>query len=424
MQVRSEISSLEKVLTHRPGLEHKFVSPLYIREVVEENGNLIPNPNFILFDDITDHLKIGEEHDSLTKVLDLWTDGNCIQITKILTELFENADIKESVFEECIQLDKEYYNSIFDGDLDFINALNSKEFVDLLIYGQVKGKKIFNLPLPNFMFSRDIGVAFGNSILISNACYPARKRENIISTYLIQNHPLFENFKKINFKEISDGLSIEGGDVMIFNPDIVIIGISERTSKESVEVLAPYIFKEGFKSVIGIDLPKKRELMHLDTIFTCISDNECIIYPPVLLNSHYEGVDLNIFHYENTNNIEQVKPQKKTLLDLLSKLGVDIIPLKCGGDDEHIQKREQWTDGANTFALAPGKIIGYKRNYATIEELVKRGYSQISVEEFLSDTDYWKSTKKKFIITIEGSELVRGRGGMRCLTMPISRENK
>ena len=98
MAVRSEISSLEMVLTHRPGLEHKYVSPSHIREMVVKNGKFIPNPNFILFDDITDHLKIGNEHDNLTKVLNAWTDGNCVEITALLSELFENVKIRKSVF--------------------------------------------------------------------------------------------------------------------------------------------------------------------------------------------------------------------------------------------------------------------------------------------------------------------------------------
>ena len=110
-------------------------------------------------------------------------------------------------------------------------------------------------------------------------------------------------------------------------------------------------------------------------------------------------------------------------MDLLAKLDIDVVPINCGGEKEINQKREQWTEGANCFALAPGKIIGYKRNYETINELKKRGYKQISVDLFLNNSDYWISTDEKFIIVIDGSELVRGRGGMRCLTMPIKRRN-
>ena len=276
MAVRSEISSLEMVLTHRPGLEHKFVSPNHIREMVEENGKLIPNPEFILFDDITDHIKIGEEHDNLTQVLNAWTDGNCIQLTSLLTELFEDEQLKISVFNECLELDKLNYGINYQTDSEFIRGLSPSDFVNVFIHGQINGQKVFHLPLPNYMWTRDIGVVFGNSILVTNACYPARKRENIISRYLFENHPIFNEFKIINFKEISGDLSVEGGDVMVFNPDIIIIGISERTSKKAVEILAPYLFEEGFKSVIGVNIPKKRELMHLDTIFTRGSRNDCI----------------------------------------------------------------------------------------------------------------------------------------------------
>jgi arginine deiminase len=423
MNVRSEVSHLNQVLTHRPGNEHLKVSPLHIREMIDENGKLSENPEFILFDDITDHKKIGYEHDELTKILNVWTEGNCIDFDEILIESFNDVDARISIFNECFAMDSKLYGKSSQIDSKFIADLTSQQFVKMLIEGEVNAKKVFNLPIPNLMFTRDIGVVFGKSLLIANACHSARKREQIISRHLFNNSPLFKDLKKIDFKD-NYNLSIEGGDVMVFNSNIILIGISERTPKQSIEAFLPHAFAEGFSSVIGINMPKRRELMHLDTIFTRVSLNECILFPPVFYQDNYAGEDMDIFHFTSPISFSECSPEKCSLIELLESLNVKVNPIFCGGNDPLLQLREQWTDGANSFALAPGKIIGYKRNYATISELIKHGFKEISTEEFHNDSEKWKSTDGKFIITIEGSELVRGRGGMRCLTMPLLRENE
>ena len=233
MEVRSEVTPLLQVLTHRPGNEHQLVSPHHIREMIEKNGVFFKNPEFILFDDITDHKKIGVEHDELTSILNSWTKNNCIDIDNLLIDIFNDLNIRKIVFDECLQLDSNLYGFIPKIKLDFIKNLTSEQFVKILIEGKWIGEKIFNMPIPNLMFTRDIGVVFGNSLLISNACHSARKREQIIASHLFNNHPLFNNFNIINFKSISDDLSIEGGDVMVFDKNIILIGISERTYKST-----------------------------------------------------------------------------------------------------------------------------------------------------------------------------------------------
>lgn len=405
INVPSETGRLNGVIVHTPGREISLVNP-----GIKDD---------LLFDDIIFEGYARKEHRDMLEVFKtaMPDQGKIFEIVDLARECFQSEDVKGQFIE--LMISELPYENIHTIQKELME-LDADHFTQFVVEGSV-GARNFNIhPSPNLLYTRDLAAIVGDSIILSRAAKEARVREFLMMQTIVDHHPLFKDVKK---KRITAGTrhSIEGGDVLVATDKIVLIGMSERTSFSALMSVAEQLLEVGIEHVLAVDIPKQRSSMHLDTIFTFTDTNECVVFPPAIEQQTENVVDL----FADSGGVRARQcPSLKEVLEELT--GKNFTFIQCGGQDPIDQHREQWTDGANMFALAPGIVVGYGRNTKTFETMEQYGYRHMTQYEFIYNfKDHTPDPKKdgKIAVSFEGHELCRGRGGARCMTLPFSRQN-
>lgn len=402
LRVLSEIGNLKKVLIHRPGREIERLIP----DLLDK----------LLFDDIP-FLKIAQkEHNRFAQILQE-NDVEVVYLEDLLAETLKKEEIRRKFINQFLNEGGVVNNTHRKIIKEYLSELQEKELVIKLMEGirkkevpQFKNKTLSNMvnqdypflldPMPNLYFTRDPFATIGDGISLNHMRSETRNRETIFPEYIFKYHPEFGQQKTQFYYNRYEKTSIEGGDILVLNKEVLAVGISQRTDAASVEKLAHNIFTNNlpFSTILAFQIPSKRAFMHLDTVFTMVDFDKFTIHAEI------EG-PLRVFSItEGENNDLVIEEEKAVLKDILKKyLKLDDINLiRCAGGDYIDGGREQWNDGSNTLAIAPGEVIVYSRNYVTNQLLKENGIK---------------------IHTMPSSELSRGRGGPRCMSMPLVRED-
>jgi arginine deiminase len=316
--------------------------------------------------------------------------------------LFETRDrtLADALKRTVMEMTAEEASSTLIGGMTKKEAVARMGDIKSLVFRSAGDDAFFFYPLPNLYFQRDPYFFVRNAVVLCAMRFPARRREPLYARYIFQHHPLFKDVKILFGADPADRYPniIEGGDFLVLNEECVAIGVSQRSTPGTIQNVGSRLASEvGIRRVLAVDIPKERAYMHLDTVFTMVDRDAFTIYPGVAGKMRVWELD-----YEENGRLANITESRDLFGCLKKSLGVDKIrSIETGGGDLISASRDQWNDGTNTLAIAPGVVVTYESNMASNRALRDNGVT---------------------VYEINGSELGKGRGGPRCMSMPLKRE--
>ena len=398
----SEIGRLRRVMLHRPGGELENLMPEYLER--------------LLFDDIPYLREAQREHDAFADCL-RGQGVEVVYLSDLVAESITDGEVRRDLLRQFLDEADLRSPRLRESLEDYLGALPDREMIAAMMAGVRKsqlrreGVRLGDYlsdagddypfavdPLPNLYFTRDPFATIGTGVSIHKMHTPTRNRETLFGKFIFQHHPVYKNAPQ--WYDRGETSSLEGGDILVLSPQVLAVGISQRTQEDSIDALAETVLSRSktFKKVLAFNIPKTRSFMHLDTVFTMVDYDKFTVHPNILK-------EITVFVMElDEGGKMSIRQEDGRLEDILKEhLELDAVKLiPCGQGSEIDAAREQWSDGSNTLAIAPGEVVVYSRNYVTNRSLEEAG---IRIHE------------------IPSAELSRGRGGPRCMSMPLWRDD-